>query len=73
LVNYHGLNINEGACFFNGYGESAQLMWQDFLCFSDIISRDDYQCQAAKVAACQTFQLFKQVLDQYANQEMKHS
>jgi heme oxygenase len=69
LVNYHGLNINEGACFFNGYGESAQLMWQNFLCFSDIISSDGNQCQAAKLAACQTFQLFTQVLDEYAHRE----
>lgn len=67
LVNYHGLNNNQGACFFNGYGERTPLMWQDFLCFSDIIFGDDAQCQVAKVAACQTFQLFKQVLDD-ANQ-----
>jgi heme oxygenase len=63
LVNYHGLNHNEGACFFSGYGERTALMWQDFLCFSDIIFGDDPQCQAAKISACQTFQLFQQVLD----------
>ena len=65
VVNYHGLNNNQGACFFNGYGERSPLMWQDFLYFSDIILGDDTQCQAAKMAACQTFQLFKQVLDNY--------
>ena len=73
LVNYHGLNHNEGACFFNGYSEHAQLMWQNFLCFSDIIFGDDAPCQAAKMAACQTFQLFIQILDDPASQEKVHS
>ncbi|MEI7839642.1 MAG: biliverdin-producing heme oxygenase [Methylococcaceae bacterium] len=72
LVDYQSLNRNEGACFFNGYSERTPLLWQDFLSFSDIISGDDAQCQAAKVAACQTFQLFKQMLDDQANQEKVH-
>ena len=69
MAEHHGLTPREGACFFNGYGERTSSLWQDFLCFSETIFGDDVQCQAAKVAACQTFQLFKQVLDDYAYKE----
>jgi heme oxygenase len=65
LQENHGLGEGGGARFFTGYGETTQLQWQEFIEFSQIISRDAVQCQAAEQAAYQTFQFFNQVLDVY--------
>jgi heme oxygenase len=65
LQEHHGLGDGGGARFFTGYGENTQLRWQEFIEFSQIISSDAVQCQAAEQAACQIFQLFNQVLDVY--------
>ncbi|QBC28319.1 biliverdin-producing heme oxygenase [Methylomonas sp. LW13] len=66
LEAYHGLNGEAGACFFRGYGQNTGPMWQDFLRFAENLAGDDDQRSAAEHAACQTFQFFIQVLDDYA-------
>ena len=63
LAEYHGLTCTGGACFFNGYGERTQMMWQDFLCFAESISGNASECCAAVDSACQAFQLFEQVIN----------
>ncbi|MCX7102051.1 MAG: biliverdin-producing heme oxygenase [Methylobacter sp.] len=69
LNEHHGLTRKTGARFFFGYGENTAIMWQNFIDFADCISGDEIQCRAAENAACQTFQLFNQVLDNYVQQE----
>ncbi len=69
LNEHHGLTRNTGARFFYGYGENTAIMWQNFIDFADCISGDEIQCRAAEDAACQTFQLFNQVLDNCVQQE----
>lgn len=66
LEEYHGLTKGEGACFFNGYGESTSVMWQDFLCFAESLSSNAVECRAAMESACQTFQAFEQVINAIA-------
>ncbi|WP_152428999.1 biliverdin-producing heme oxygenase [Methylomonas sp. MK1] len=66
LEAYHGLSGEAGACFYRGYGQDTGLMWQDFLRFAENLAGDDHQRLAAEHAACQTFQFFIQVLDDYA-------
>jgi heme oxygenase len=46
------------------------MMWQSFINFAECISGDKTQCQAAEQPACQTFQAFNQVLDDYVHQEL---
>ncbi len=58
-----GFTRDTGSCFFTGYGENTMPFWQCFIAFSDTLTGDKQQCQAAVDAACQTFQLFNQVLD----------
>jgi heme oxygenase len=64
-----GFTRDTGSCFFTGYGENTMLFWQRFIAFSDTLTGDNRQCQAAVDAACQTFQLFNQVLDDAAHQD----
>ena len=49
---------------FSGYGDKTQPYWQQFIAFSDTLSGDISQCQEALKAACQTFELFSELLDQ---------
>lgn len=65
LSKHHGLSIDRGARFFNGYGERTQNMWQEFLGFSESLAGDTVQCQSAEKAACQTFRFFNEVFDMY--------
>ena len=69
LAKHHGLTPNEGVRFFNGYGDRTANLWQDFIFFSDTIAGSELHSRAAEVAACQTFQLFNQVLDEYSPQQ----
>ena len=69
LAKNHGFTQDTGSCFFTGYGENTQPFWQRFIAFSDTLNGDKRQCQAAVEAACQTFQLFNQVLDDAAHQD----
>ncbi|MEI6335922.1 MAG: biliverdin-producing heme oxygenase [Methylococcaceae bacterium] len=64
-----GFTRDTGSCFFTGYGENTQPFWQRFIAFSDTLTGDNRQCQTAVEAACQTFQLFNQVLDDAAHQD----
>ncbi len=64
-----GFTRDTGSCFFTGYGENTMPFWQRFIAFSDTLTGDNRQCQAAVDAACQTFQLFNQVLDDAAHQD----
>ncbi|MEI6335281.1 MAG: biliverdin-producing heme oxygenase [Methylococcaceae bacterium] len=69
LAKNFGFTRETGSCFFTGYGENTQIFWQRFVAFSDTLTGDKRQCQAAVDAACQTFQLFNQVLDDAAHQD----
>jgi heme oxygenase len=60
------LSGEAGACFYRGYGQDTGLMWQDFLLFAENLAGNEHQRLAAEHAACQTFQFFIQVLDDYA-------
>lgn len=62
LEKHIGLTQENGACFFNGYGERTISMWQDFLLFAETIAANEDECHVAVDSACQTFQLFEQVL-----------
>ncbi len=64
LMKNFGLTFAQGARFFNGYGEQTLFMWQNFLNYVATASENKSQYTQAKQAAVQTFQLFKQVLDQ---------
>ena len=68
LNEHHGLTRKTGARFFYGYGENTAMMWQNFIDFADGISGDEIQCRADEEAACQTFQLFNQVLENCVQQ-----
>jgi heme oxygenase len=68
LIKNQGITRETGSYFFTGYGESIMPFWQQFITFSDTLSGDNHQCQAAVEAACQTFQLFNQVLDDAVHQ-----
>lgn len=61
-----GLSHASGARFYWGYAEQTVPMWKDFLRFAETIAADEQECRAATQAACQTFQLFMKVLDDYA-------
>lgn len=65
LEKHLGLNREQGARFFHGYGELTAAMWLDFIRFSDGIFGDEKLCRAAKLAADQTFNRFELVLDGY--------
>lgn len=73
LAEHHKLTKNTGARFFNGYGEQTVSMWQEFIKFADTIATNDDQLLAAEQAACQTFQLFNHVLDNYSPIELRES
>ena len=64
LAEQHSLTSDAGSCFFNGYGDKTQPYWQQFIAFSDTLSGDIQQCQEALKAACETFELFSELLDQ---------
>ncbi len=68
LAKNYSFTDTAGSCFFIGYGENTGTFWQQFITFSDSLSGDNDECQAAVEAACQTFQLFNQVLDDVAHQ-----
>jgi heme oxygenase len=68
LAEQHSLTPDAGSCFFSGYGDNTQHYWQQFIAFSDTLSEDVQQCQEALKAACQTFQLFNEILDQALTQ-----
>ncbi|WP_262966445.1 biliverdin-producing heme oxygenase [Methylobacter psychrophilus] len=68
LAKNHNFTHAAGSCFFIGYGEKTMTFWQQLIAFSDTLSGDNHECQAAVEAACQTFQLFNQVLDDVAHQ-----
>jgi heme oxygenase len=68
LLKNHGFMRDTGSCFFTGYDKSIMTFWQQFIAFSDTLSCDNHECQAAVEAACQAFQLFNQVLDDVVNQ-----
>ncbi len=68
LAKNHNFMHDTGSCFFIGYGENTMTFWQQFITFSDTLSADNHQCQASVDAACQTFQLFNQVLDDVVHQ-----
>jgi heme oxygenase len=70
LADHHNLTQTAGARFFNGYGEHTLSMWQEFIRFSETIANDDNLFRASEKAACQTFQLFNQVLDNYSQIEL---
>lgn len=61
LTKHHGFTQNNGGCFFTGYGENTTTYWQRFIAFSDTVS-DNHHPEALDYA-CQTFQLFNQILD----------
>jgi heme oxygenase len=65
LADHYGFTPTAGACFFHGYGDQTIPMWQAFICFSESIDENKGLRNAAEKAACQTFQLFHQVLDDY--------
>lgn len=70
ITSNYGYTQTEGASFFYGYGENTMFMWQHFISFMNSISADNVQRQAAEKAAEMTFQLFKQVLDDYNCQHL---
>ena len=61
LTKHHGFTQDTGSCFFTGYGENTMTYWQSFIAFSDTVS-DEHHPDALDYA-CQTFQLFNQVLN----------
>ena len=69
LAKNHGFTGCAGSYFFTGYGENTMPFWQRFIAFSDTLTGDNRQCQAAVDAVCQTFQSFNQVLDDAAHQD----
>jgi|SRR5450830_1056535 len=73
LLKNHGLHGTQGARFYKGYGEKTALMWQDFIAFSETLNNDGVQCEAAAEAACQTFQLFIDVLDNHQHHKQQPS
>ncbi|UOA10175.1 biliverdin-producing heme oxygenase [Methylobacter sp. S3L5C] len=68
LAKNYSFRHDAGSCFFIGYGEKTMTFWQQFIAFSDTLSGDKHECQAAVEAAGQTFQLFNQVLDDVVHQ-----
>jgi heme oxygenase len=68
LAKNYSFTHHTGSCFFIGYGENTMNFWQQFITFSDTLSGDNHECQAAVEAACQAFQLFNQVLDDVVHQ-----
>ena len=69
LAEHLGLTRSKGACFFNGYGEETLNMWNDFICFAENIASDANQRIMAEQAACQTFQLFEQVINSLSHEK----
>lgn len=67
LAKSHGLTVVSGACFFNGYGERTQAMWQVFLDFAESLPVDD--CGEAARSASQVFELFERVLGDLPSRE----
>jgi heme oxygenase (biliverdin-IX-beta and delta-forming) len=65
LANYHGLSREQGACFFNGYGELTPSKWLEFIRFSDCIYNNEFQIKAAETAANRTFIFFERILDEF--------
>jgi heme oxygenase len=66
LAKHHGLSRETGACFYHGYGGETVIMWQTFLRFAETLAGDLRESLVAEQAACQTFQVFINVLDAYA-------
>lgn len=64
LLKNHGLSAIEWARFFNGYGEASSRMWKSFIDFLPTLHLNQTESDAAILAACQTFQLFIQMLDE---------
>jgi heme oxygenase len=65
LNTHMGLTQDAGATFFHGYGARTGPMWQSFLNQANRMIKDEVDYQSAEVAACGTFDLFNQVLDDY--------
>jgi heme oxygenase len=68
LEKYKGMTSTSGACFFNGYGELTEAMWQEFLIFAETIAEKETECQVAIESACLTFSLFEQALDAFTEE-----
>jgi len=67
LEKFLGLTQDSSVCFFNGYGERTQAMWQEFLDFAESMPVDD--CGEAAHSACQVFDLFERVLGDLPSRE----
>ena len=66
LAKHHQLHTDNGAAFFNGYGEHTRDLWQQFLSFAEqSIAHDPEQCALAIASAKNTFDYFKRSLDDY--------
>lgn len=63
LSDFHGITSDNGACFFNGYGEQTLKRWEIFLEFFDSVIQDKVSFEMAKDTACHTFQIFQSALD----------
>lgn len=69
LSNQYSLSSSDGFRFFQGYGDQTPYNWQEFLHFSNSISGHVDYCSAAVESAVLVFQLFENVLDDYAQLE----
>jgi heme oxygenase len=67
LEKSHGLTTDGGACFFNGYGERTQAMWQAFLDFAESLSVPEHA--EAACSAVHVFELFEKVLGELPSRE----
>ena len=65
LLQNHGLTMNKGARFFNGYAENTPMRWEEFCQFADLIKNDKGQVTSAENTAKLTFNLFENVLDDF--------
>lgn len=63
LAAHLGLGKQSGARFFNGYGDSTHLMWDEFLEFSGTVVTDRQALCEAQQAAQACFALFEHALD----------
>ena len=66
LSKQFALSSDEGVRFFQGYGDQTSRNWQYFLHFADSISGQADLCSAAANSAVLVFQMFENVLDDYA-------
>ena len=65
LQKNHDLTQNYGAKFFNGYAENTAIKWNEFCRFTDVIKKNEHECNNAEVTAALLFSKFEDVLNDY--------